>query len=182
MSCFASKLARISVALGLAAALAACSSSPKQVAVGSEKGCPEVAVLADTARLVKFQPGGRDVTDIVYDAEMPAAALECKVRKDEIVLDLDVFMRAQRGPAAGAEPLPVRYFVAATQNDAVVAKQTYETAIEFKKTRRSARLEGKVRKMRVPIEGKAAAKTVQILVGFELSRAELEYNRSRNRF
>ena len=60
--------------------------------------CPQLQMLKDTDRLVKFVGSGRDLTDVEYEAAMRAPFLTCEYDDNVIEATVIVNMGARRGP------------------------------------------------------------------------------------
>jgi hypothetical protein len=159
---------------GLAAALllASCASEPET------RPCPQVVVLADAARQVKFSGPGRDLTDVVFEATIQAVRLVCEY--DENVLDVDLQVRvvAARGPANGDRLANINYFVAVAQTDqTVLARQSFDIAIPVPGTRTQVSGLEEIGQV-ITLPAGLTGKDYRIYLGFDLTPEELEYNRA----
>ncbi len=170
------------LAAGLVLLVGACGTSRPDI--GSAKGCPEVGILADAAKIVKFRPGGgQDLTDQLYKAEIETVGLGCDERRDEIVLTLNVAMNAELGPAsAGDRRHALRFFVAVLRGKEGIVKKIYRVPADFPPSSRFATIIRQIEDLSVPVEGNAAPESFEVLVGFDLLDEEINYNRSQPGF
>jgi hypothetical protein len=139
--------------------------------------CPEVFVVPDAARLVKFAGPGRDLTDVQFEAALRGADLFCEY--DEGVMEgvLQVNFVASRGPADSERLAPFTYFVAvATADKEVVAREEFRLAVPFEGNRTRVAASEELTP-RIPIKPGESVLDYRIFVGFSLSPEELRYNR-----
>ncbi|GAB4374452.1 MAG: hypothetical protein Kow00114_37040 [Kiloniellaceae bacterium] len=159
-------------ALAGLALLSACASEPET------RPCPRAVVLKDAARQVKFNGAGRDLTDVLYEAQIEAGRLVCEYDENVLDVDLQVNVIASRGPANSDRLANVRYFVAVARTDeTILARESFDIAIPFPGNRtRVAGLEeiGQV----ITLQGNEDGGDYRIYVGLELTREELDYNRA----
>jgi len=169
--------AAIAALLVLGWALAGCTKS------GPPKPCPRVGVLDDAQRLVRFNPGGgRDLTDIRFEAEIGVRSGRCEYtsRDSQLEVEMAVEIQAVRAPNAGKQG-EFEYFVAITdRSQRILAKQVFTAVIPFETDRRAAgALEELVET--IPLKPGQLGNEFEIVVGFQLSPDELAYNRQLRR-
>lgn len=142
------------------------------------KPCPEVVLLADAAKQVKFSGRGRDLTDVLFEAELEAGRQICSYDENELDVDLQVRVIASRGPANSDRLANLNYFVAVARNDrTVLARQSFDIAIPFpgNRTRVSGLEEiGQV----ITLSPGEDGSNYLIYLGFDLTPEELEFNRA----
>ena len=160
------------VLAGLAALLAACSLDD-----GPPPPCPEVVTVDDAARMVKFTGTGRDLTDVLFEARVEGIEIGCVYDDDVVETQLNIELRAARGPADTERLARMRYFVAiATTDQEIVAREEFDTALPFEgnRTRIGKR---ELVEPRIPLAPDATGADYRVYVGFVLSPEELSYNR-----
>jgi hypothetical protein len=152
--------------------LASCATEPET------RPCPQALVLADAARQVKFSGQGRDLTDVVFEANIQTGRLVCAYDDNVLDVDLQVRVVASRGPANSDRLANISYFVAVARTDqTVLARESFDIAIPFPGNRtRVAGLEeiGQV----ITLPGDDDGDDYRIYVGLELTPEELDYNRA----
>ncbi|WP_193367342.1 hypothetical protein [Pelagibius marinus] len=167
-------LRRSGLLFGLAAGLllAGCASEPET------RPCPEVRVLTDAARQVKFSGQGRDLTDVLFEASIETGRLVCEYDDNVLDVDLQVQVIGSRGPANSDRLANISYFVAVARTDqTILARQSFDIAIPFpgNRTRVSGLEEiGQV----ITLQGNEDGGDYLIYVGLDLTREELDYNRA----
>ena len=116
-------------ALLLAALLGGCTRSD-----AFAPACPQLTMLKDGADFTRFAGAGRDMTDLVLDAHLTAVPASCHWADDthrKVEAKLQVAMSLGRGPAMGGRSVDVPYFVAVTQGEHVLDRQSYAVRAEF---------------------------------------------------
>jgi hypothetical protein len=143
--------------------------------------CPQVVAVSDAARLTKFGPGGRDLTDIRFEVELEDLQFTCEYEDGTIEGDLTVRIVASRGPADANRLAQFNYFVAvATLDRRVIAREEFDVAIPFPgNTTRGGVIEELT--PRIPLEPGESGSDYTIYVGLELTSEELEFNRQSRR-
>lgn len=163
---------RLPLALAGLAVLAGCAGEPES------RPCPQVVVLNDASRQVKFNGQGRDLTDVLFEASVSAGRLVCEYDDNVLDVDLQVEVIAARGPANSDRLANITYFVAVSQVDrTVLARESFDIAIPFpgNRTRVSGLEEiGQV----IPLPAGQDGGDYLIYVGLELTHEEIEYNRA----
>lgn len=140
--------------------------------------CPEVRVLEDLGELVRYKPGpGRDITDIVLEAEFTRVAGECNVGDESIEVGLYIGMNASLGPAERRETAEVNMIMAiADAEKNIISRRVMP--IEFTFTGNSSKIYYQERFLaEIPREKDDSPEGYSIYLGYELSREELEFNR-----
>jgi hypothetical protein len=179
MTFFRSGLRRVVIAAALPVALAGCS------ALGGKKEpppCPEVNVLADTAKFTRFKPGpGRDITDIALQGEITGYKGSCKYDRDskQLTVTLQVSMTFTRGPAAKGSEARAAYFIAVPAYfPKPEAKQVLGVRFAFQPPADHVQITDNEVDVVLPVADFAKdLPNRQIYVGFQLDPAELDYNR-----
>ena len=184
------KLTRlIGVSFGLLLLLSACGSDePKgnpgffDKMFGGDSGptvtCPEVRKVGDVARVTRFVPGGRDLTDVTFEAAVGQLGGSCGTSDGQVVVDLTVQFIASRGPANTTRQAPFTYFVAIVdKSDNILARQEFQTAVQFpgNQTRSTAVEE---LEQDIPMANPLHGNQYRIFVGFVLTPDEIAYNRA----
>lgn len=144
--------------------------------------CPNVSILAGSERLVLFKPGaGRDIIDILVEADVSNLRAACEY--DELRVDVESAFEiiAARGPKAETSRVIIVFFAAIIDPDGrVIAKETFESRVEFPQNRRRVGVREQVIQQ-IPLTKRTDGQDYQVLVGFQLTPDQLEYNQSRRR-
>lgn len=168
------------VAAGLAAAvLSACTPSDTV----TQATCPRGGLVPDANTLVQFRDGpGRDLTDVVAQAQIVDFKITCEYAtgskaKPGVVLDLQVAIAAERGPADRARKANLAYFVAILDGEQnIVAKDFFQAAFEFPDNRTRV---GRVEELepRIALKSNFDGPSYRVMIGFQLTEDQLEWNR-----
>ena len=139
--------------------------------------CPGVAVVQDAGQIIHFQGEGRDLTDVVYQADIGAAIVECEFDDEMIEAELAVRVRVGRGPAAEKPRAQFTYFVAiADSSRRIVAREEFgvDMALPENKT-----LLEKIDQVdyQLPVRPGETGREYRIFLGFVLSPDDYEYNK-----
>ncbi len=153
--------------------LAACSGD--QVAVA----CPQAAQIKDASRLTRFSGAGRDLTDVLFEAEIKQLQLVCEYDDGVVEASLKIVFQALRGPANRQGRAPVRYFVAiADRGKAILAREEFDLEIPFRGNQTRVAISEELGP-RIPLRPGESGTDYRIYVGFTLTREEMRYNRRR---
>lgn len=142
--------------------------------------CPAVGVLNETDHLTLLSGSGTDLTDVVARAEIGKVVSKCEydVEASTITVDIAFDGIAELGPAANARALNLKTFVAVTRRfNSFDKKQVYEVPVVFEPGQRQVRFVKTVEGTVLPYGGRADGSIYQILVGFQLTPDQIEYNR-----
>jgi len=169
---------QLAALLAFGAALAGCS---KDFADPGAPACPRVALLADAAHLTVYRQGpGRDLTDIVYQADLGRISGECVYThsKSKVTVEMKLPISAKRGPADRDRVVDLPYFVAVVDNQShILARQEFGTTIEFAQDQTEA---GTVEELEqiIPLKKDQPGSAFQVMVGFRLTPEQLKQNRA----
>jgi hypothetical protein len=152
------------------APLAACDRTPP--------ACPQVAIISDGATVTKFREGtGRDLTDVLAQGQIVDAAVDCSYDRRGVDVALQVAISATRGPADRSRTASFDYFVAVTDPQRnILAKEVFRVDFRFPVNQERV---GTVEEIepRIPLKARADGVDYQIVVGFQLTPEEIEWNR-----
>jgi hypothetical protein len=137
--------------------------------------CPQVAVLQQAAKVTIFLPGRTDVAAQVTTAQITGVAGACATaQKDHILrVTFRAGFVASDGPADHGAPLQLPYFVALSRGDQILSKQDYTIALHFNGNASTA--EATSKPVTVELGNVRNSQGVQVLVGFEMTPAQLSY-------
>ena len=171
---------RLAAARGLAATillcgLAACNLFPDK----RDKTCPKVEVIDDLSKLVQFADGpGRDLTDMLYAARIEDVKTACAFDKSGVKVDMTVSIvgdRAQAGAKLRLKGADVTYFVAISDaTQAIITKKLFTSRLDFQDNK-PARIDD-VLDQRIPLPILSSAKDHTIIVGFQLTPEQINFN------
>lgn len=151
------------------AALSGCSTT-------DDDKCPLASSLVDTATLTQLGAGNHPL----YTVQIHKVSADCDIEKYEhtVSSDLDIEFTATRPNGGPAESFDAPYFVAVTQGGQIVSKREYsvhfsfdsgETTTSFSESKDTSDIH--LQKGKHPYDYAA-------LVGFQLTREQLDYNRA----
>jgi len=172
-----SPAARAALVLGAVLAVAGCTTKAQEAR--NAASCPKAYIVGDAAQLVRFKPGpGRDPTDVLFRADVLRADNKCEFSRDGVVIDTNVTLAVQEGPAAATQgrQAAFNYFVALIgPNNRILAREEFTADYRFDGNR--TRLAGveELRQRAGFTSDQAGA--YQVAVGLALSHEELDYNR-----
>ncbi|HUZ64879.1 MAG TPA: hypothetical protein VMU82_14335 [Acetobacteraceae bacterium] len=171
------RVSAIVLTLAPALALAGCGSGTGQVFAPS---CARPAILAQASDLTRFSPAGHDVTDMVLDAKIEAINGKCAPASHHTLdTTVRVALSVTRGPASRARHADIPYFVAVTRGGTILDKEILTQRVTFSGNSDQANVTGKKLRLRLPIPPGVHGSDYRLLVGFQLTQAELAYNRQR---
>jgi len=168
------------LAIATLAVLAACSTDVKRGL------CPNASVLANTAALTGFRDKMEsDPSGVVYEVVMTGVKASCSFDRDEGTADssLTVTFRATRTPTGLAANYTVPYYVVVTRDSTtIVSKQIYSATFAFRPGESSTTFDADVSEVPVRLDNGKKPYDYGILVGLQLTKAQLDYNTKMGRF
>ena len=177
------------VAAGLALAGCGVYDSMSESLFGKEKPlvCPRVSVLLEGASITKFRPGpGRDIIDIIYQGEIRDVTYSCEfdidgdTRAGTVAVELSLVIEAERGAADRERKATFQYFVSIPKfRPLPQGKAIFDTQVEFPGNRSRVTWTDKKVPLEIPLKAGQSGSDFEIIVGFQVSREEMEFNRRR---
>jgi hypothetical protein len=159
--------------------LAGCSSAAKQ------ENCPTAAALVDASAQTVFRQGTvPDPGNVLYALQIVRVKTECSVDKKALEADssVDVTFRATRAPTGEAVQYTVPYFLAVTQSDRIINKQSFSAQFSFAPGQAAVEFTDSVASTVIHTEKGKRAFDYEILIGLPLTKEQLDYNRTFGRF
>lgn len=148
--------------------------------------CPLIGVLYDNARLVDFAvPDSERYANIEFTGEMQGVRGLCRyVEADPITMRIDIDMAFGRGPAATSDRQTYRYWVAVTRRGiAPIEKAYFDVDVRFPRGEAVVRRTESIERIVIPrATPDLSGENFEILVGFELTPEQLQFNRDGKRF
>ena len=151
------------------------------------KKCPAAATLPEAQTLTRFKDGtGRDLIDVNFNGKIIGITGSCSIDVDEDTGEGTIEMKVRprfeftRGPANHDSQLTFEYFVVLT--DAAsnpISEQRLPFKSEFWTNRTVMTDKDKPIELTIPVTDWQGGDDFRVFVGFQLSREELDYNRSR---
>lgn len=145
--------------------------------------CPAVVKHQEISEAVQYAEGkGRDLIDLRFSGKIGDVAWKCTYDGNvslEMVLEIQVLL--EKGPAAKGQIAKFPFFVAITdKRQNILAKEVFTSEVEFPKGRRRAGVIEEVEQI-IPLKTDQTGADYEIIVGFQLTREQLEFNRRRRR-
>jgi hypothetical protein len=159
-------------------------------ALGSESttpnlgACPAVRVLYDAQRFVELA-GPERFENVGFTGEIGRVASSCRyVGTDPITVTLQMDMAFGKGPKAEGSTKDVVYWVSVTRKDlAVISRERFTQRVTIPAGSDRVTLQSPVTQITIPRANKdIAGNNFEVFVGFELTDAQLEFNRDGKRF
>lgn len=142
--------------------------------------CPIVGILDDTARARYFaDPANPDLDILAYDVELRHAVLvSCEWRKDQVVSKIRFEAAARIGPGARSDTVEIPMFIAIIDPDGKpLAKAPSTEKIQFSAEKPFQRFAREVNNIYITPEDSDKSGDYEILLGLQLTRAQLDFNR-----
>lgn len=148
--------------------------------------CPLMGVLYDNARLVEFAaPNNQRYANIEFTGEMQGVRGLCRyVDSNPITMSIEIDMAFGRGPASTADRQTYRYWVAVTRRGrAPIEKAYFDVDVRFARNEVVATRTEQIEHIVIPrANAETSGENFEILVGFELTPEQLQFNRDGRRF
>jgi hypothetical protein len=146
--------------------------------------CPAVRVLYDASRFVEVT-GDEVFANVGYTGEIQAVRAFCRYAgTDPIRMEVEVDFAFGKGPRAQGANRPVRYWVAVTRRDiAPIARQDFTINASFPAGVDRVAVTEAITEIVIPRANKdISGANFEVLVGFELTPDQLQFNRDGKRF
>ncbi|MGE0740886.1 MAG: hypothetical protein AB7O98_06045 [Hyphomonadaceae bacterium] len=148
--------------------------------------CPLMGVLYDNARIVDFAaPNNERYANIEFTGEMQGVRGLCRyVDADPIRMGIEIEMAFGRGPASTSDRQTYRYWVAVTRRGrAPIAKEYFDVDVRFDRGELVVTRTEQIENIVIPrANPEISGENFEILVGFELTPEQLQFNRDGKRF
>lgn len=148
--------------------------------------CPLMGVLYDSSRMVDFAaPDNQRYANIEFTGEMQGIRGLCRYLDDDpITMSVEVEMAFGRGPAATSDRQTYRYWVAVTRRGiAPIEKVYYDVDVRFPRGEAVVTRTEQIERIVIPrATAETSGENFEILVGFELTPEQLQFNRDGRRF
>lgn len=146
--------------------------------------CPAVRVLYDAQRFVELD-GPERFENVGFTGEIARVSSNCRyIGSDPITISLQMDMAFGKGPKAVGASKDIVYFVSVTRKDLVpISRERYTQRIVIPAGQDRVSLQSAVTQVVIPRANKdIAGNNFEVFVGFELTDAQLEFNRDGKRF
>ncbi len=147
--------------------------------------CPVASVLADTATYPGFRVGAEgDPAAELYNVRVVNVTTDCDWEAEQQTSDSDIELvfHATRTPTGDADTYTVPYFVAVTYAGDILAKQIFTVQFYFQPGAASADFSQEVESILTHVEPGKMPYDYQILVGMQLTEAQLNYVKLMGRY
>ncbi len=146
--------------------------------------CPPAAALYDASRIVAFNGGEQLFPNVTYSGEVVDVRLYCRYADDEPVrAELEIDFAFGKGPAGTETRHDYGYWVAVTRRSGKVLNKEYFTVrADFSDGDVTGESEV-IQDIIIPrADGSVSAANFEVLIGFDLTEEELQYNKDGRRF
>ena len=150
--------------------------------------CPTIKFLKDADEITVYKSGaGKDLRDIIFEAELTGFKGECEYVGNngihtKVVLTLQLGLDITRGPAEKTRSVKLSYFVAIPDFfPKPEGKVFFNRVVIFPQERNSITLLDEAIEIVIPLNKNRRGPQIKVLVGFELTKSQLEFNRQRIR-
>ncbi|HFQ14894.1 MAG TPA: hypothetical protein ENK41_00945 [Rhodobacteraceae bacterium] len=149
--------------------------------LATSANCPRIATLADASSLSVFAPGRRaSVENLAYEADITRVLLDCKVKDQVVTADFGLAGRVNLGPRGegGKKTLPI--FAALTLGDKkIITRLSRDSVVTIDPDNRTGKFYEVIEKYSFTMAPGKKPQEYEILVGFRLTPAQLDYNRKK---
>ena len=148
--------------------------------------CPNASVLANTSQLTAFRDKMEgDPSGVTFEVTMNGVKADCSFDPDEGTTDSSISLsfRATRTPTGMAADYSVPYYVAVTRDSTtIVSKKIYSATFAFRPGEASTTFNADVSSVPIKLDNGKKPFDYGILVGLQLTQAQLDYNTKMGRF
>lgn len=143
--------------------------------------CPAASVPVDTATLPVFEGTPPRLS---YTAYIVKVSHDCDIHKfdKQVGASVDIAFRAQRPNGATRATYRVPYFVAIATEGRVLAKRQFTAQVSFEPGQSVVDFSDTVSSLTLTVGQDKKPAEYGIIVGFQLTRTQLDYNRRAGRY
>lgn len=172
--------ARAALALSVLTLLAGCGGGPTDKS-DFPPACPQVATVPDAAEVTRFRGAGTDLTDMAMDARITAPRGKCsRDTGGRLRVVTNVRLLVTRGPAASGTTETVDYFIAVLSGGHILAKYPQTATVEFPPNVDHLVVTGDNVVLSLPTTKDKPGDAFTLVSGFQLTPAQLAFNRQRD--
>ena len=147
--------------------------------------CPVPAILADTQTVTFFRPGTTpDLSTELYTVSLVNATNDCTYNTKQGMVDasLELTFRAKRTPTREAATYSVPYFVAVNEGPKIYNKRLYTLKFTFAPGASDVTVTQAPDDVQIKISSGKLPWNYQQLAGFQMTAAQIDYNKTRSRY
>lgn len=147
--------------------------------------CPDAAILASTASLPAFDPmKGEDPSSVLYTIKLTNVTTSCDYDKREHSADTTykIFYEANRAPGGDAAHYRVPFYTVLTTKGEIKDKQLHWLDFSFERNQTDVTGSEEPEDVEVKPGKGAEPNEYRLVVGFQLTKAQLDYNKKIGRF
>lgn len=150
----------------------------------SDNPCPRVRIVDELSSLSEFaSPSNTSESNLISRVNLQQVESTCSFQKDQVSVDLKMAFESRLGEKAKVHAtdqpfFSYPFFVAVTDPRGIImAKEVFSASMTYLKGEQSHVYYENMRQL-IPLEREENAKRHQILLGFQLNPAQLQYNRA----
>jgi hypothetical protein len=167
------------VAIALAAlALSGCSSRLKP--------CPSTAILSEASSYTQFPEGAApDPSHALYTAQITGVSTDCDIDKKERSVDssLEITFRVSRAPNGSPLHGSIPYFLVVNGvNGTIILRRAFKVDFELAPGEATTTFTDNIASVNINLGKEKQSYDYQLLVGLQLTKAQLDYNRTVGRY
>ncbi len=148
--------------------------------------CPKTRVLTEAGEITRFRAGpGRDISDVLFSGRVVDVVGACEHDIDddskagEMTVEIAPVLALERGPADRSRMAQFEYFVVLLDSARKpISKNLFEVRVPFEGNAGRIQYTDTSVTLKVPLKAGQTGRDFEILLGFQLARDEVEYNRS----
>ncbi|MBA2589604.1 MAG: hypothetical protein H0U98_13390 [Alphaproteobacteria bacterium] len=147
--------------------------------------CPVPAILADTQSITIFRPGTQpDLANELYTVSIINTEGDCtfSTKTSLVHASLDLTFRATRPPTRESATYTVPYFVVVHENDKIFQKRIYRLRFTFAPGATVVTIKQSPDEIALHVSNGKLPWNYQEMAGFQMTAAQIEYNKTRGRY
>lgn len=145
--------------------------------------CPQVELVSDLSSLSDFStPNQPSENNLISRVNLNSAESTCKLASKSAIVDLTLIFNGVLGKKGKLKPsdkpfFSYPFFVAVTApNGKIMAKEIFAASLTYGANENKHTYFEKLRQI-IPIKNKSHANRYKVLIGFQVTPDQLEYNR-----
>ncbi|MEO1304963.1 MAG: hypothetical protein AAFR82_04245 [Pseudomonadota bacterium] len=146
--------------------------------------CPPAGAIYNASRIVEFNETDQRFSNVQYSGEIVDVRLFCRYAgTDPVRAELEIDFAFGKGPAGSSNRKDYDYWIAVTRRSGkVLNKQSFTVSADFSDGPVTGETEV-IQSIIIPrADESVSAANFEILIGFDLTEAQLTYNQEGRRF
>ena len=142
--------------------------------------CPSISIVDELSTISQFSPVTKTQDEnLTSTITMSKAKSDCEYNDGSVTVDLKLTMDGEKGPKASTNSFEYPFFIAVTSaSDKILAKEIFAAPVTYRAGNTRQTYIETLRQI-IPAGSRAEGSSYKVVIGFQLTKAQLAYNRAK---